>query len=316
MLPNRSICHDFTERTYDKDKGECHNSDQDIQNNGNLIQFTVHEFLVLFDQDHAGQQCGNCDNCGIHSSLAAQGNTAEGECVFDRLGVFPVNDGESQFFQFCGICYRDLIGTVKAVTDTGRLAHRTGKLGISHEISGFYVQIDGECLAIDFPNAVKIGFQSVVIFDIAVPGQRIISQVLGAADIFSYINIRYGLGFSLIGVCNGEGELLLRYLRLLNRVTQKQQCQRCDQVYDEDDFRFLEVFGIHIIASHAVISAPAPKASFPASLPCQSSHGCNLRSTAASFLFRIRVQNPRCNCTLQIPSDVPGPPLDRSEHIR
>ena len=123
--------------------------------------------------------------------------------------------------QFSRIRYSDVIGTVKAVICAGRQAYRVCILGIAHEVSGHDVQINGEYLSVKLRNAVKIRFQSVMILNIAVPGYRIIFQILCFGDIFSYVNIRNGFGFSMIGICNGEGEFLLLYLRFLNRITKK-----------------------------------------------------------------------------------------------
>ena len=49
-------------------------------------------------------------------------------------------------------------GTIKSTA-----ANRIGIPGITHEVSGFQVQIDGEKLSIHLPDGVKIRFQPVAI---------------------------------------------------------------------------------------------------------------------------------------------------------
>ena len=157
-------------------------------------------------------------------------------------GVVPTYNRQTQLGQFILIRYSYLIRTVEDVTHAGGLTHRSAILGITHKISGNDVQIDGECLSIHLPNAVKIGFQSVMILNIPVPGYRILSKVLRTADMFSHINTGNRFCFSLIGICNGERKFLPRHLRLPNRIAQKQKQQRDNQIYNQNRLCFLKVF--------------------------------------------------------------------------
>ena len=81
-----------------------------------------------------------------------------------------------------------------------------------------------------------------MVFHIAVPAYRILSKVLCTTDIFSHINIGNRFCFSLIEICNGKWKFLPRYLRFLDRITQKQKCQCCNQIYNQNNDCFLEVF--------------------------------------------------------------------------